>query len=195
MLCFGSKILHQQSAEQLPKREELQQIAIDWNGKSSAFGACFGCIRAVKGWLCCMNKPRVHNAAMWLGGFPEECFLIDNDAHPLSQRMLIPFSGASKHITFNRSCDFCLSQLQICVKMAFSLLTTKWRTSRRNLDARDPGHVTLLHRAVAKPHNCVLNDGREMLRHLVEPHSMVRILVSKIFPTTTKAASTLFQQV
>ena len=144
---------------ELQKREELQQVAIDWNSKSLAFGAHFGCVGAINGWLCCTNKPRVHNAAhhcsghcqrhgidvqavvdakllflhsgtirpgqmndarafqncaklsKWLNDLPKEHFLIGNDAHPLSQRMLIPSSGALKHFAFNRSCNFCLCQL------------------------------------------------------------------------------------
>ena len=200
----------------LPK--ELQQIAINWNSKSSAFGACFGCIGAIKGWLCCINKPRVHNATHhcsghhqrhginvqavvdanlwflcfgttgpgqmnnaqafqnctklceWMNGLPEECFLIGNNSCPLSQRMLIPFGGASKHITFNQSCNFCLSQLWICVEMAFGLPTTKWRTFRRNLvDAKDLEHASLICRAAAKLPNCVSE-----------------ILASKIFPNHDK---------
>ena len=51
-----------------PKREELEQVAIKWNSKLSAFGAHFGCIGAIDGWLCCANKPRVHNAAHCCSG-------------------------------------------------------------------------------------------------------------------------------
>ena len=74
--------------------------------------------------------------------------------------MLIPSSGASNHVTFNRSCNFCLGQLQIHIKTEFGLLTAKWRIFRRNLDVKDQECVSLLCRAAAKLHNCVLeNDG------------------------------------
>ena len=74
--------------------------------------------------------------------------------------MLIPFSGASKHITFKLQ-NFCLSQLWIRAKMAFGLLTAKWRTLRRNLDAKELECVSSLFGAVAKIHICVSeNDGR-----------------------------------
>ena len=191
-----------------PKREELQQVAINWNSKSHAFGACFGCVRAIDGWLCRINKTRVHNATHhhsghcqrhgidvqavvdanlwflhfgtagpgqmnnarafqnctkmqeWLNVLPEQHFLIGDHACPLSQRMLIPFSRALEHITFNQSCNFHLGQLWICVKMALSLLTKKWRMSRRNLDAKDPECASSICRAAAKLHNCILeNDG------------------------------------
>ena len=96
----------------------------------------------------------------WLNNLPEEHFLIGDNAHPLSQMMLIPFSRASKHITFNQSCNFCLSQLRIRVKMAFGLLPTKWRTFRRNLDVKDAECAGSICRAAAKLHNHVSeNDG------------------------------------
>ena len=53
---------------ELPKREELKQVAIKWNSKLSAFGAHFGFLGAINGWLCCTNKPRVHNAAHHCSG-------------------------------------------------------------------------------------------------------------------------------
>ena len=54
---------------ELPKtEEELCEVTIDWNSKSSAVRACFGCVGAINGWLCCMNKPRVHNAAHHCSG-------------------------------------------------------------------------------------------------------------------------------
>ena len=39
--------------------------------------------------------------------------------------------------------------------MAFVLLTAKWRTFRRNLDAKDLEHASSTCRAAAKLHNCV----------------------------------------
>ena len=51
-----------------PKREDLERVAIEWNSKLLAFGACKGCVGAIDGWLCCINKPRVHNAAHHCSG-------------------------------------------------------------------------------------------------------------------------------
>ena len=54
--------------------------------------------------------------------------------HTLTNQMFIPFSGAAKHSTYNRTYNFYLSQLGIQIKLAFGCLTTKWRIFWRNLD-------------------------------------------------------------
>ena len=74
--------------------------------------------------------------------------------------MLAPLSGALEHIAFDRSCNFHLSHLQIWVEMAFSLLSAKWRPSRRSLDAKGPECVSSLCRAAAKLHNCIVENDR-----------------------------------
>ena len=86
----------------------------------------------------------------WLKNLPEECFLVADNAHPLSNKVLIPFSRAAKHPTCNRSFNFHLSQLQMQVEeMAFGLLTTKWRIFWQNLDVQHVPHLQLICGAAA----------------------------------------------
>ena len=84
------------------------------------------------------NDARVFNRCkklrQWLASIPNQYFLIGDNAYPLSNKLLIPFSGSQKHFTYNRSYNFYLSQLRIRIEMAFGRLTTKWRIFRRNLD-------------------------------------------------------------
>ena len=83
--------------------------------------------------------------------------------------MLIPFSGAAKHITYNRCFNFYLSQLRIRVEMSFGRLTTKWRIFRRNLD-QDVVNISLICRVAAKLHNFVIdNDNIRFSASAEEP--------------------------
>ena len=189
--------------------DELKELALAWDGKSGAFGAYYGCVGAIDGWLCCTNKPvRVHNPAhyysghyqrhgvnvqaiadsnlrflyfgvigpgrmndgrafsnclelqAWLKRLPAQYFLVGDNAYPLSDKVLIPFSGAAKHVLYNRSYNFYLSQLRIRVEMAFGLLTTKWRIFRKDIEVKDLPYLKCILRAAAKLHNYVIdNDG------------------------------------
>ena len=58
---------------------------------------------------------------------PDDFFLVGDNAYPLSDKLLIPFSGATKHRTYCRTYNFYLSQLRIRIEMAFGRLSTKWR--------------------------------------------------------------------
>ena len=45
------------------------QIAREWNKRSTAFGAFFGCLGAIDGWLCTTEKPEdVHNPGDYFSG-------------------------------------------------------------------------------------------------------------------------------
>ena len=54
----------------------------------------------------------------WVDSPPDKCFIIGENACPLSDEVLIPFSGAMKHVPTNWTWNFCLSQLRICCEMA-----------------------------------------------------------------------------
>ena len=98
-----------------------------------------------------------HQLRNWLENLPEEFFLVGDNAYPLSEKMLVPFQGATKHVRFNRFYNFHLSQLQIRIKMAFGQLTTQWRIFQRNLE-NDLNKVSLICNTAAKLHNFVIDN-------------------------------------
>ncbi len=70
----------------------------------------------------------------WLEAMPPEYYIAGDNAYTLSQKVLIPFSGAKKYDEVNRIFNFYLSQLRVRVEMTFGLLTTKWQILRRALN-------------------------------------------------------------
>lgn len=60
-------------------------------------------------------------------------FIVGDNAYVLSDETLIPFSGRAL-TDHQRTYNFFLSQLRICIELAFGRLTTKWRIFRRNLE-------------------------------------------------------------
>ena len=119
------------------------------------------------------NDARAFNRCLqlrhWLDSLPEKYFILGDNAYTLNKMMLIPFSGAAKHITYNRSFNFYLSQLRIRVEMAFGRLTTKWRIFRRNLD-QEVDNISLICRVAAKLHNFVIdNDNIRFSASAEEP--------------------------
>ena len=119
------------------------------------------------------NDARAFNNCLqlrtWLDSLPEKYFLIGDNAYTLKKTMLIPFSGAAKHITYNRTFNFYLSQLRIRVEMSFGRLTTKWRIFRRNLD-QNVVNVALICRVAARLHNFVIdNDDIRFSASAVRP--------------------------
>ena len=69
----------------------------------------------------------------WIDSLPDRHFIIGDNAYPLSDKVLIPFSGAMKHVPTNQTYNFFLGQLRIRCEMAFGLLATKWQIFRRPL--------------------------------------------------------------
>ena len=69
----------------------------------------------------------------WVDNLPEEYFIIGDNAYLLTNKMLIPFSGADRFDEYKRTYNFYLCQLWIRIEMAFGRLTTKWRIFRSNL--------------------------------------------------------------
>jgi DDE superfamily endonuclease len=70
----------------------------------------------------------------WMDDLPGNYFLIDDNAFTLSNKMLVPFSGAQRSHQYKDVYNYYLSQLRIRIEMAFGLLTTKWRIFRKPLD-------------------------------------------------------------
>ena len=99
---------------------------------------------------------RLSELRKWLDGLPDEYFIIGDGAYTLSNRILIPFSGAQKHTTHNRTFNFYLSQMRIRIEMAFGRLSTKWRIFRTNLSGTS--HVnSMIIQAAARLHNFVID--------------------------------------
>ena len=79
-----------------------------------------------------MNDARAYRKLMglhaWLDQLESEYFCSEDNAYPLSNNMLIPFSGSERHDNkYNLIYNFYLFQLQIRIEMAFGRLTTAWR--------------------------------------------------------------------
>ena len=76
---------------------------------------------------------RLHKLRDWLLRLPDGFFILGDNAYGLTNKLLIPFSGSSKQDENNDAYNFYLSQLRICVEMAFGRLSTKWRIFRSDL--------------------------------------------------------------
>ena len=77
---------------------------------------------------------RCINFRNWVDNLPEGYFVIGDNAYTLTNKMLIPFSGADRRGPISRTYNFYLCQLRIRIEMAFGRLTTKWRIFRKNLN-------------------------------------------------------------
>jgi hypothetical protein len=73
--------------------------------------------------------------------------------------MLVPFSGLQKREPHKRTYNFYLSQLRIRVEMSFSLLSTKWRIYRRNLEYSLEKNIRIIN-AASRLHNFVIDSDK-----------------------------------
>ena len=103
----------------------------------------------------------------WVQSLPDEYYIIGDNAYTLTNKLLIPFSGAAKLQTYNRTYNFYLSQLRIRIEMAFGRLTTKWRIFRRNLDFHLE-KTAMICRVAAILHNFVINNDNLDFSNSVE---------------------------
>ena len=87
---------------------------------------------------------------------PDDFFLEGDNAYPLSDKLLNPFSGATKQRTHCRIYNFYLSELRICIEMAFRWMPSKWRIFRQNLDYSMEKNLLIL-MVAAKLHNNVID--------------------------------------
>ena len=70
----------------------------------------------------------------WLEALPNENFIGGDNAYPISQKVLIPFSGSEALDDDNLTYNFYFSQLRIRIEMAFGRFTTKWRILRSTMN-------------------------------------------------------------
>ena len=83
-------------------------------------------------------------------------FFVGDNAYPLSDQMLIPFSGGQRGATYNSSYNYYLSQLRIQIEQAFGLLTTKWCIFWSNLEC-DLETAREIITVATRLHNYVIN--------------------------------------
>jgi len=102
---------------------------------------------------------RLTRLSRWLQSLASGFFFGGDNAYPLLNNLLIPFSGSQAHDPSKRSFNFLLSQLRIRIEMAFGRLSTKWRIFRRNLDLSTELNSKVVEVAM-KLHNFVIrSDG------------------------------------
>ena len=81
-----------------------------------------------------MNDARAHRKMIglhkWLDELDNKYFCSGDNTYPLSDNVLIPFSGASRHEGYYLVYNYYLSQLRIRIEMVFDRLTTKWHIFR-----------------------------------------------------------------
>ena len=190
--------------------EERTKVAQEWGARSEAFGLFYGCVGAIDGWLCTLEKPedvpnpgdyfsghyqkfginvqavcdanlkftyvavaatggtnderafrKLHKLKEWIASLPNGFFLVGDNAYSLTNKLLIPFSGAEKHDHWNDAYNFFLSQLRIRIEMAFGRLTTKWRIFRHDLPSEHGiERCCDIVRAGMKLHNYVITYDR-----------------------------------
>ena len=87
---------------------------------------------------------------------PSGVYVAGDAAYVLTEHLLVPFTGTSRHDPDRDSYNFYLSQLRIRIEMTFGLLTTKWRILRKKLENTLENSAKLLE-ACARMHNYVLN--------------------------------------
>ena len=130
-------------------------MAEEWAERSDSWGLFDGCLAAIDGWLCTIEKPsdvenpsdffsghyqkyginvqalcdanlriiyisvaangstndcrafrRLKKLRSWLEKLPKGFFILGDNAYSIANNLLIPFSGANKHITENDTYNF-----------------------------------------------------------------------------------------
>ena len=100
---------------------------------------------------------RLEGLKSWLEQLEEGFFCSGDNAYPLQNNMIIPYSGSQQFHEYRDVYNFYLSQMRIRIKMAFGRLTTKWRIFRRDL-SYSTAKNSLIARVGAKLHNFVINS-------------------------------------
>ena len=76
---------------------------------------------------------RLSGLKFWLDNLEDGFFCSGDNAYPLKNTMLIPYSGSQRFDEYRDVYNFYLSQMRIRIEMAFGRLTTKWRIFRKDL--------------------------------------------------------------
>jgi hypothetical protein len=90
-------------------------------------------------------------------GLPMNRYIVADAAYPVSEKLLVPFTGSQRNNLNNDTFNFFLSQLRIRVEQAFGLLTNKWRILRTPM-ANSINRNSLIITACSLLHNYVINE-------------------------------------
>lgn len=100
---------------------------------------------------------------------PTGACAIGFNAHLVSEKLLMPFSGAEAHEELKSNYIFFLSQCRIRIEMAFGRLINKWRILKTPLHVRLK-NARKVFMACALLHNFCINEGEHI--PIVEPSQM-----------------------
>jgi hypothetical protein len=99
----------------------------------------------------------------WIDQLPDGYFVVGDSAYPLSNHLLIPFSGTGRYDQHKSAYNYYLSQLRTRIEMAFGRMTSRWRVFHRNLDCTLPVCSKII-LAAARLHNYIIdNDGQNVI--------------------------------
>jgi DDE superfamily endonuclease len=101
---------------------------------------------------------------------PNGYYMIGDNAFTLSNKMLIPFSGAQKNEEHKRTYNFNLLPLRIRIEIAFGRMTTKWRIFRRPLDT-SLAKVRKIIAVAMMWHNYVIQEEGLVMNNLESDHA------------------------
>jgi hypothetical protein len=128
-----------------PSRKEVPNTADYYRGHYNCFGinviaACDHRLRFIYMSVAATGRTndnrsirRLEELQDWIDNLPPQYFFVADNAFTLTNKMLVPFSGAQRNETNKRVYNYFLSQLRIRIEMAFGLMTTKWRIFRAPL--------------------------------------------------------------
>jgi hypothetical protein len=91
---------------------------------------------------------------------PEGLYIVANAAYMLSEHVLVPFTGGDHQAPDFGTFNYFLSQLWICIEMAFGLFTTKWRVLCKHLETKLTNSSKVL-KACARLHNFVIDQDSD----------------------------------
>lgn len=92
-----------------------------------------------------------------IDNLPLTWYAVADAAYTLSERILIPFTGAERFDPFKDSFNYYLSQLRIRVEMAFGRLVNKFRILGRKIEG-SLDRVTAILMACARLHNFIIKE-------------------------------------
>mmetsp|Transcript_24451 Transcript_24451/g.59867 ORF Transcript_24451/g.59867 Transcript_24451/m.59867 type:complete len:392 (-) Transcript_24451:73-1248(-) len=101
---------------------------------------------------------RCNELVKWIQNLPNGYFVGGDNAYPLSNGLLIPFSGSQRFEELTRTYNFFFSQLRIRIEMAFGRLTTKWRIFRSKMPFSLKKNIQIC-QVAARLHNYVIDHN------------------------------------
>ena len=87
-------------------------------------------------------------------------YLLGDAAYPISEKLLVPFTGSQRNDLYQDSFNFHLSQLRIRIEMSFGRLVQKWRILISLLELSIENNVKVL-KACAALHNFCIDQEEE----------------------------------